>query len=283
MPPSAGLKINTQNRHIRPAQATAAGRKILRRRRAPDVKPPRRASQPHALSSALEKPGRSKNGKVISVVNSNTLISLAFERQRGVHAIGSDGRQDFDAWPGDLAYTSPNVNIFSESMTGGEYLALHVARSASELVSDPPLAAPRLVFHGDRRAVCLGWRLRLLQFNYPTAVLCAAMLPINLQSELQLLLGKNHANLSRLRFRLHPPHRAHLVDARIVQEQPAHPLFALRPAFPRARRGVDRGRAATEACFRPGAPGHLTVSRGRPLADRSKFAFARARIAKPGN
>lgn len=61
-----------------------------------------------------------------------SVLGLAFERQRGVHAIGSDRRQDFDAWPGDLAYTSPNVNIFSESPNGGEYLAVHVARSASE-------------------------------------------------------------------------------------------------------------------------------------------------------
>src|SRR5687767_2899840 len=81
-----------------------------------------------------------------------SVLGLAFARQRGVHAIGSGRRQDFDAWPGDLAYTSPDVNIFSESMHGGEYLALHIADAAPERMHD----APRVVFHGDRRAVRLG-------------------------------------------------------------------------------------------------------------------------------
>src|ERR1700726_3058970 len=60
------------------------------------------------------------------------VLGLAFERQRGVHAVGGDRRQDFDAWPGDLAITSPNVGIFSESRNGGEYLTLHLTRAASE-------------------------------------------------------------------------------------------------------------------------------------------------------
>ena len=90
------------------------------------------------------------------------VLGLAFERQRGVHAVGNDRRQDFDAWPGDLAITSPNVGIFSESGNGGEYLTLHVTRAASELNSNVPLTAPRSVIHGDRRAVQLGWRLRRL-------------------------------------------------------------------------------------------------------------------------
>lgn len=90
------------------------------------------------------------------------VLGLAFERQRGVHAIGGGRRQDFDAWPGDLAFTSPAVNIFSESMGGGEYLAVQVARNASERLSDAPLSAPRVVFHGHRRAVRLGAHLRLL-------------------------------------------------------------------------------------------------------------------------
>jgi AraC-like DNA-binding protein len=92
------------------------------------------------------------------------VVGLAFERQRGVHAVGGDRRQDFDAWPGELAVTSPNVEIFSESENGGEYLTLHVARAGS----DPNcrgLLGPRAVFHGDRRAVQLGWRLRRLMLD----------------------------------------------------------------------------------------------------------------------
>jgi hypothetical protein len=85
-----------------------------------------------------------------------------FRAAAGVHAVGGDRRQDFDAWPGDLAITSPNVGIFSESGFGGEYLTLHVTRAASELNSNVPMTAPRSVIHGDRRAVQLGWRLRRL-------------------------------------------------------------------------------------------------------------------------
>lgn len=90
------------------------------------------------------------------------VLGLAFERQRGVHAIGADRRQDFDAWPGDLAFTLPGVEMFSESGTGGEYLTLHVARDLPDLQVDVPRAGPRTVFHGDPRAVRLGWALRRL-------------------------------------------------------------------------------------------------------------------------
>jgi AraC family transcriptional regulator len=90
------------------------------------------------------------------------VVGLAFERQRGVHAVGGDRRQDFDAWPGELALTSPNVEIFSESDKGGEYLTLHVARAASDPNCEVPLGVPRAVFRGDRRAVQLGWHLRRL-------------------------------------------------------------------------------------------------------------------------
>jgi len=51
-------------------------------------------------------------------------LGIALERQQGVHAIGSDHRMDFDAWPGTLAYTPPGVEVFSESEAGGEYLVL---------------------------------------------------------------------------------------------------------------------------------------------------------------
>lgn len=90
------------------------------------------------------------------------VLGLAFERQQGVHAIDMDRRQDFDAWPGDLAFTLPDVEVFSESCTGGEYLTLHVTPDLPDLHVDAPLAGPHTVFHGDRQAVRLGWILRRL-------------------------------------------------------------------------------------------------------------------------
>ena len=88
------------------------------------------------------------------------VLGLAFERQQGVHAVGGSRRQDFDAWPGELAVTSPDVEMFSESDNGGEYLALHVQRGAPGLEPEIPLTLPRVVFRGDRRAVRLGKQLR---------------------------------------------------------------------------------------------------------------------------
>lgn len=49
-------------------------------------------------------------------------LGVALERQRGVHAIDSDRREDFDTWPGTLALTPQGVEVFSESARGGEYL-----------------------------------------------------------------------------------------------------------------------------------------------------------------
>lgn len=88
------------------------------------------------------------------------MLGVAFERQRGVHAVGGARRQDFDAWPGELAFTSPDVEMFSESGNGGEYLALHVQCVALGLEPETPLTVPRAVFRGDRQAVRLGRQLR---------------------------------------------------------------------------------------------------------------------------
>lgn len=88
------------------------------------------------------------------------VLGLAFERQRGVHALGGSRRQDFDAWPGELAVTSPNVEMFSESGMGGEYLALHIQSVASGVESEIPLTVPRAVLRGDPWAVRLGGQLR---------------------------------------------------------------------------------------------------------------------------
>lgn len=90
------------------------------------------------------------------------VLGLAFERQRGVHAVGGERRRDFDAWPGDLACTAPGVDMFSESPQGGEYLTLHVAGDALADPGDLHSNAPRTIFHGHRPALRLGWQLRRL-------------------------------------------------------------------------------------------------------------------------
>lgn len=88
------------------------------------------------------------------------VLGLAFERQQGVHAVGGSRRHDFDAWPGELAVTSPDVEMFSESGNGGEYLVLHVQGVASGLEPESQPNVPRAVFRGNRRAVQLGQQLR---------------------------------------------------------------------------------------------------------------------------
>ncbi|MFM2449531.1 MAG: hypothetical protein RIS44_1981 [Pseudomonadota bacterium] len=88
------------------------------------------------------------------------LLGLAFERQRGVHAVADGERHDFDAWPGALACTAPGVNVFSESAAGGEYLTLHVAAELLEQNQQRAWKAPRTVFQGSRRAMALCMALR---------------------------------------------------------------------------------------------------------------------------
>lgn len=51
-------------------------------------------------------------------------LGMALERQTGVHAIGTDRREDFDTWTGTLSFTPPGMDVFSESATGGEYLVV---------------------------------------------------------------------------------------------------------------------------------------------------------------
>ncbi|HVR54651.1 MAG TPA: AraC family transcriptional regulator [Pseudorhodoferax sp.] len=84
---------------------------------------------------------------------------IALERQRGVHAIGSDRRRDFDTWPGVLAYTPAGVQVFSESQQGGEYL---VARWSDALTQAEPVPAAqrRLESAGHAQALSLGRQLR---------------------------------------------------------------------------------------------------------------------------
>lgn len=107
-------------------------------------------------------------------------FGLALERQQGVHAFAGDRRCDFDAWPGEFAYTAPNVDVFSESPQGGEYLTLHAMSAVAGAIPAIETASPRVVFHGDRRAMRLGWHLRRLLLapqREPQAIeQCAALL-----------------------------------------------------------------------------------------------------------
>lgn len=85
-------------------------------------------------------------------------LGVALERQRGVHAIGTDRRQDYDTWPGTLAYTPPGVDVFSESETGGEYLVVRWSGAPGM----PAVTAQRLQWTGHAPAVHAAQRLRRL-------------------------------------------------------------------------------------------------------------------------
>ena len=63
-------------------------------------------------------------GYTTRYVATQAAIGFAFESQRGVHAIGSDRVQPFDAVPNGLAFIPAGCDVLSESPTGGEYLRL---------------------------------------------------------------------------------------------------------------------------------------------------------------
>ena len=87
-------------------------------------------------------------------------LGIALERQRGVHAIASDRREDFDTWPGTVAYTPPGVDVFSESPAGGEYL---VVRWHHGQAPCPPAAgAGRVHWTGHAAALRAAQHLRRL-------------------------------------------------------------------------------------------------------------------------
>lgn len=61
-------------------------------------------------------------------------LGIALERQRGVHAVGSDRRVDFDTWAGTASLTPPGVDVYSESDAGGEYLVLRWQAGAQDVL-----------------------------------------------------------------------------------------------------------------------------------------------------
>lgn len=87
-------------------------------------------------------------------------LGVSLERQRGVHAIGSDRREDFDSWPGTLALTPAGVEVFSESPHGGEYLLLRWLAEPQGL--DIASGSRRLQLPGHARALVLGRQARRL-------------------------------------------------------------------------------------------------------------------------
>ncbi|AZE48840.1 Transcriptional regulator, AraC family [Pseudomonas chlororaphis] len=87
-------------------------------------------------------------------------LGVSLERQRGVHAIGSDRREDFDSWPGTLALTPAGVEVFSESPQGGEYLLLRWLAEPQGL--DIASGSRRLQLPGHARALALGRQARRL-------------------------------------------------------------------------------------------------------------------------
>ncbi|KQO29087.1 AraC family transcriptional regulator [Acidovorax sp. Leaf84] len=89
-------------------------------------------------------------------------VGMALERQRGVHAIGSDRREDFDTWPGTLAYTPPGVDVFSESATGGEYLVVRWSGGGMEPARHLGGTQRRVHWMGHAQALAAARHLRRL-------------------------------------------------------------------------------------------------------------------------
>jgi len=58
------------------------------------------------------------------------VIGFTFERQQGIGAFASDRRRPYCADPWRLAVTPMGCDVYSSSLTGGEYLALCVAPTA---------------------------------------------------------------------------------------------------------------------------------------------------------
>lgn len=147
------------------------------------------------------------------------VLGFAFERQRGVHAIGSDRRIDFDAWPGDMALTAPHVDLFSESPAGGEYLALHVSDTAFADAPYPSLAPPRVVFHGDRQVVVLASRLRRLMLADQSD-----RHGIEEHAALLVARGQERLHLPAVRGRYEPDRRVHGHVLDYIEAALAEPL-----------------------------------------------------------
>ncbi|VVE21037.1 helix-turn-helix domain-containing protein [Pandoraea anhela] len=85
-------------------------------------------------------------------------LGISLGRQRGVHAIDSDRRTDFDILPGVLAYTPAGMRVFSESSVGGEYLVMRWCAPAEEGAS--ATCGHRVESPGHSAALELGFAIR---------------------------------------------------------------------------------------------------------------------------
>lgn len=94
-------------------------------------------------------------------------IGVALERQRGVHAIGSDRRSAFDRWPGTLALTPAGTDVFSESPVGGEYLLARLIGPDLHALPAGAQARTRVCLAGAKQAFALARALRRLLIAPP--------------------------------------------------------------------------------------------------------------------
>lgn len=85
-------------------------------------------------------------------------LGVTLERQKGVHAINSDRRVDFDTFPGVLAQAPIGVDVFSESMSGGEYLVLRMDRHFANC--HLPMLDHRIQSAGNIRALRVAQKIR---------------------------------------------------------------------------------------------------------------------------
>lgn len=82
------------------------------------------------------------------------VLGIALEPQRGVHAIGSDRRMDFQSRFGEMSFKPAGMPVSSESDQGGEYLLVRSRSSASGLLDQRPQ------WLADRRTLAFALQLR---------------------------------------------------------------------------------------------------------------------------
>lgn len=87
-------------------------------------------------------------------VATQSAIGFAFDSQRGLHAIGSDRVQPFDAMPNGLAFVPAGCDVLSESPRGGEYL--RVIRTDGTALAGDRAFNNRI----DPQAIALALRMR---------------------------------------------------------------------------------------------------------------------------
>ncbi|MES2104744.1 MAG: AraC family transcriptional regulator [Pseudomonadota bacterium] len=90
-------------------------------------------------------------------------LGISLQRQRGVHAIASDRRVDFDTLPGVLAYTPAGIDVFSESADGGEYLLVRWTKEFFGGETGAP--TQRVEISGHARALDMGRQIRRMMFS----------------------------------------------------------------------------------------------------------------------